>query len=109
MKRILIYAAVLLGVIACTAEPIELDSEILEPLTVSAGFDDQGSKVRLDGTKTLWEENDRIAIYDGKALREFVLVSGAGTKSASFSGEVAATATSLTAVYPENKYICKLC
>lgn len=100
MKRLLIYAAVLLGVIACTAEPIELDSEILEPLTVSAGFDDQGSKVRLDGTKTLWEENDRIAIYDGKALREFVLVSGAGTKSGNFSGEVAATATSLTAVYP---------
>ena len=87
---------------ACTPESgIDLpeDVELIE-ICLNAGID--GSKVALDETllHPFWQEGDRLAVFDGSGLREFTLVSGAGSAQASFSGQVSASAVSLKAVYP---------
>ena len=103
MKRIIYLIAGFLAVVSCSIEPVEAYVESLVPMTISAGFREDASKTRLDGLNVLWSENDRIAVYDGSAVREFVLTEGAGTTVASFSGEVSSSATSFTAVYPYSR------
>ena len=61
-----------------------------------------GSRVALDGTllNPFWQDGDKIAVYDGEALREFTLLSGEGTANAVFTGKMSSSATNLKAVYP---------
>ena len=100
MKRHLSILACLFTLVSCFVEPVEIEKEILVPMTISADVSDPGTKAWLNGVEVLWGADDRIAVYDGTAIREFVLTSGAGTKRANFSGEVAQSAESFTAVYP---------
>ena len=70
----------------------------LVPMTVNVGTE---SKVTVaDDQKTLnWCDDDKIAIWDGVAMREFTVVEANG-KTATFQGQVAAGVTKFSAVYP---------
>lgn len=100
MKKAYLYTALALLAVSCTLEPVEVEHEILEPLVLSVECGDSGTRTIINGVEVLWHESDRIAVYDGTAVREFVLVSGSGTKTARFTGEVSSSATSLSAIYP---------
>ena len=87
---------------ACTPESgndVPEDGTLIE-VSLNAGID--GSKVALDETllHPSWQEGDRLAVYDGSAIREFTLFSGAGSSQATFSGQISASASNLKAVYP---------
>lgn len=69
------------------------------PYSVSVSLDDAKAELQSDG-KVFWTEGDNIAVYDGTALREFTLASGAGATSATFTGEISAEAKTIEAVYP---------
>ena len=74
------------------------DNVELVPMTVTVGTE---TKVTVaDDQKTLnWCDDDKIAIWDGVAMREFTLVEANG-KTATFQGQVAAGVTKFSAVYP---------
>lgn len=99
IKRLILFA-VSLALASCAMEPLVVETEHLVPYTAEAKMPSSDTKTHLNGKEVLWNEGDMIAIYDGVAVREFVLSSGAGTKHATFQGEISATATSLSAVYP---------
>ena len=87
---------------ACSPESgndVPEDGTLIE-VCLNAGID--GSKVALDETllHPSWQEGDRLAVYDGSAIREFTLFSGAGSSQATFSGQISASASNLKAVYP---------
>ena len=87
---------------ACTPESgndVPEDGTLID-VCLNAGID--GSKVALDETllHPSWQEGDRLAVYDGSAIREFTLFSGAGSSQATFSGQISASASNLKAVYP---------
>lgn len=78
----------------------------LVPMTFTAGVD---TKVTLGENNAInWEESDKISIFDGTGNREFTIVKGSITgNTATFTGEVAASATDFVALYPyasEAKY-----
>lgn len=103
----ILAAAAILPFVSCNKEgreaPAEADGENLVTITISASTHSPESEVKAalqsDG-KVFWEDGDKIAVYDGYALREFTLTSGAGSSSGSFRGEISASATSIEAVYP---------
>lgn len=102
MKKIIRLLAVLCTV-AAAASCAKVSTETIEVNTLvkcSIVADLEPTKATLDGVKVKWEAGDKIAVYDGTAKREFALVSGAGTSSAMFEGEVEAAATTLSAVSP---------
>jgi len=92
----------LIVVASCTKEVLT-SNEIKEdatlvPYTVNVSI--AGTKATISGLEVLWQDGDKIAIFDGVAKREFTLSSGAGTKTATFTGEIASTATTISAVAP---------
>lgn len=106
MKKIR-SASVLLGLLALTGcqKEVELSPEIvpdgqLECITLQVSS--ESLKAYIDEDRSIkWHAGDKLAVYDGVAIREFTdeaLTDGA--TGASFSGEVAAKATELIAVYP---------
>lgn len=103
MKKILLpaLAAMLaLALLSCTREdPEEMFDEIVD-VTLRATLSGEETKAKLSGSKVLWEAGDKIAVFDGGAIREFTLVSGEGTKSAVFYGRAASSATTFYAVSP---------
>ncbi|MBO6170386.1 MAG: calcineurin-like phosphoesterase family protein [Bacteroidales bacterium] len=104
MKTNYILSLAVLGAILCScAQEMGTDvpdGSLMVEKQLTATI--EKTKVNLDETQLhpFWEEGDKIAVYDGEALREFTLMSGAGTAKAVFSGSVAAGAESLSAVYP---------
>lgn len=72
--------------------------EELVPCTIRASLDQ--TKAVISGLQILWQDGDRIAVFDGTAKREFTLSSGAGTKSACFVGEISQSASTLSAISP---------
>jgi hypothetical protein len=107
MKKILFLAALCAATfVSCTQKEIVIDEpqqgeiqENLIPITITANFE-AGKADMVDATWT-WKSGDKLAVYDGTAKREFTLsASSAGTSVAQFTGEVAASFTSLKAVFP---------
>lgn len=97
--RTSIAAALTLMSVACTRKEMEsVSDESLVTRTFSAAFSD--SKVSLDGLKPVWSADDEIAVFDGTAIRKFTIISGEGTSSAEFTGEVAEQATEFQAAFP---------
>lgn len=105
MKNIINIFATLFAliVVASCAKEVLTSNEIKEdatlvPYTVNVSI--AGTKATISGLEVLWQDGDKIAIFDGVAKREFTLSSGAGTKTAKFTGEIASTATTISAVAP---------
>ncbi|MBO4671515.1 MAG: calcineurin-like phosphoesterase family protein [Bacteroidales bacterium] len=87
---------------ACAREtvPDMTGDEDLVEIHISASAENTKTVLGPDFHAHLWAEGDKIAIYDGGAIREFTLVSGAGTQSAVFTGRVSSSSTSFIAVSP---------
>ncbi len=73
MKRIYLFLAAACGLFmmnSCAMEEIFADKEIMEDSRIFvAEFDGASSKTILtENTRTLWEDGDRIMIYDGVVL-----------------------------------------
>lgn len=102
-KSFALLCAIALVFSACNREIVD-DSTVvsngeLVPYSVNVSLDDAKAELQSDG-KVFWAEGDKIAVYDGTALREFALVSGAGATSAVFAGEISSGAKTIEAVYP---------
>jgi hypothetical protein len=88
--------------IACSQENVPDmtgDADLVE-IHISAQSEGTRTVLGPDLHSHLWAEGDKIAIYDGGAIREFTLVSGAGTQSAVFTGRVSSSSTQFVAVSP---------
>lgn len=104
MKKIIAIASVLLAVVACKKENIaeNAPADGMVKVTFTADIPDcEFGKASLDGKVVVWEKGEKVAVYDGvnPDANSFEVVSVDGNK-ASISGEIAQTATELTAVYP---------
>ena len=103
MKKIFGYilaASAVFAAASCTQqlEGPATDQELV-PMTITVNGEMTKTLVGEDGKTINWCEDDVIAIFDGVAKREFTVVTADG-KNATFTGEVAAGATQLYAVYP---------
>ena len=56
--------------------------------------------VENDAPAVLWTKGDKVAVWDGTQINEFTLVSGEGTSSAMFTGQVTEGATEYCVIYP---------
>ncbi|MBE6216211.1 MAG: hypothetical protein E7123_08305 [Bacteroidales bacterium] len=56
--------------------------------------------VENDLPAVLWSEGDKVAVWDGTQINEFTLVSGEGTSSAMFTGQVTEGAEKFVVIYP---------
>lgn len=110
MKKIIytLFAFAAVTFVSCTKEESTPENEQtqpeveLVPMTFTAGVD---TKVTLGEKNAInWEETDKISIFDGTDNREFTIVKGSITgNTATFTGEVAATAKDFVALYPYTK------
>ena len=103
MKKIFGYilaASAVFAAASCTQqlEGPATDQELV-PMTITVNGEMTKTLVGEDGKTINWCDDDVIAIFDGVAKREFTVVTADG-KNATFTGEVAAGATQLYAVYP---------
>lgn len=106
MKQSFKILAVALAIVAAASCSKEIENPVdnqpsaeLVPTTISASIDATKATVASDG-KTLWQENDAIAVWIGGTKYEMSLIEGAGTKSAVFKGNLPAEGTISAAVAP---------
>lgn len=81
---------------ALTPDPKDQEEEVVVdnkvPMVFSAVIEE--TKSNIDGSFVLWDDTDKVAIFDGASLNEFTASSvSADGKSASFSGSAASAAT----------------
>ncbi|MGM9753819.1 MAG: hypothetical protein ACI3ZK_07215 [Candidatus Cryptobacteroides sp.] len=106
MKKLYLFAAsaLCLAFVSCQQKndllpEIPQDAELVG---ISLEVNTESVKAYIDEDKSIkWHAGDKLAVYDGVAVREFTDETLAdGASSAVFSGEVSAKATELIAVYP---------
>ncbi len=106
MKKVLLFAAMCAAVmVSCTPKELVVDTpqqgdveETLIPITITASL--EGAKADMVGTAWTWKAGDKLAVYDGSDVREFILDSSAdGQSVAKFTGSVSST-EGLKAVFP---------
>lgn len=101
--KILAVALAFVAAASCSKEiekPVDNQpSAELVPTTISASIDATKATVASDG-KTLWQENDAIAVWIGGQKYEMTLIEGAGTKSAVFKGNLPEEGVISAAVSP---------
>ncbi|MCI6119661.1 MAG: hypothetical protein MR717_10370 [Prevotella sp.] len=105
IQSMMAFAAIV-SFASCSSEDnttIENESATkLMTFTATQEGDEQSTRAAIstDNKKVIvWKSGDQISIFDGTENNKFTLKDGAGTKSATFQGEAATTAT-YTAVYP---------
>lgn len=110
MKKSFVFISLLAAAfVSCSKEnQIVTDTqEDLVPMTFSASL--PSTRTVLDGVKVLWAVDDVLNVIEvntsGELVGEhpFMLSSGEGTASATFSGEVKSTDNTFYAVYPNVK------
>ena len=104
--RFVLAAFAIVAAASCAQElegpvtDIQQDVELV-PLTISVAGEMTKTTVGEDGKTINWCADDKIAVFDGVAKREFTIVDGtANGKTASFQGLVAKDAVDFHAVYP---------
>lgn len=96
-KKFFYFCTALLCAIAISSCSNEEQVETLNgqvPMTFSVCMD-EGTRSSLDdnGKSVLWQEGDKISIFDSKMKNNvFTLISGAGTKNATFGGSATPSA-----------------
>ena len=105
IQSMMAFAAIV-SFASCSSEDnttIENESATkLMTFTATQEGDEQSTRAAIstDNKKVIvWKSGVQISIFDGTENNKFTLKDGAGTKSATFQGEAATTAT-YTAVYP---------
>lgn len=106
MKQLFKFAAVAFAIVAaasCAKEVSGVGPEAeLETVTLTAEIDNTKAVVATDG-KVLWQTGDKIAVWVGSTKYEMDLVSGEGTTSAVFKGEIPAGSEIAAAAYPASQ------
>lgn len=104
--RFVLAAFAIVAAASCAQElegpvtDVQQDVELV-PLTISVAGEMTKTTVGEDGKTINWCADDKIAVFDGVAKREFTIVDGtANGKTASFQGLVAKDAVDFHAVYP---------
>lgn len=90
MKQTLRFIAVAFAIVATASckkqeTPSTLLQDNLVPVTLTASIDVTKADIQADG-KVFWAEGDQIAVWVNDTKYTLTLSSGAGTKSATFSG-----------------------
>ena len=84
----------------------EQKASSLKPMTFYASMEEQGgTRTTINGTFIKWENDDKIAIFDGveddhNFAHEFTLTGGAGSTSGTFEGTADEGAVVYYALYP---------
>lgn len=86
----------ILSLLSCTKESRNTLPELID-LNISASSATRSSFCFGD-EEIKWTRGDRVAVFDGEKVREFVTEQSSG--KAVFSGKVSSTATELSIVYP---------
>lgn len=120
MKRIFLGTALVAMTMLSACENLEIQESEIQGTVVSDVPEDSEAKVIFTATigpdtktyldwdgkvyKTLWEQEDRIYVFDPKTgeREECVLVDGAGTNTARFAGNI--EADSYVAIYGNDPY-----
>jgi len=103
MKKFIFLATIAATVVAsCAKDPLSKEDAPKSGMvkyTATVSFED--TKAYLDGLKVVWEEGDKVAIFDdvNAEANEFTVTS-VSAGSATISGEIAQGATTLWGVYP---------
>ena len=106
MKKGFIYILFAFSVLSCTKDEIaEPDGNAGQRVTsIEVELPRTKVTVNEENGKCLWDENDRVAVYDASLSRyvEFTLKSGAGTGKAVFVNYDGAVVTDgASVVYPK--------
>lgn len=104
MKKVLFYtasAAVALSAAAACHNEIPEISSSRDAVVISATFEEpqHDARTSLSDGKVLWSKGDAIALLSAAGKDRFTLVSGAGTGSATFSGNAGGSGP-FYALYP---------
>ena len=72
MRRLLLFACALFGFMACTQNPIEEQSAIRTdaPETLRVGFEDDETRIQLQGGKTVWTKDDHVSVFYRSSVNE---------------------------------------
>ena len=99
--KIIMGAAACLAVASCTQELVPRPEGAVRITATREGF--VGTKTDIgsaEGSYLLWSAGDKIAVVNGGSVSEYTLTAGAGTKTATFSGDVELQTGDLYAYYP---------
>ena len=94
-------AAACLAMASCTQELVPRPEGAVRITATREGF--VGTKTDIgsaEGSYLLWSAGDKIAVVNGGSVSEYTLTAGAGTKTATFSGDVGLQTGDLYAYYP---------
>ena len=95
--RFLAVAAVVAALASCTQEKPE---SLAVPGVFRAGIEEATRVAFTDEGVFSWSEGDAVALVTNAGLKTFTLVSGAGSKSASFNGDLSGVTSATAAIYP---------
>ena len=115
MRKLLLLACALFGLMACTQNPIEEQSAIRTdaPETIRVGFEDDETRIQLNSAqKTVWTKGDLVSVfYRSDANQKWQYQGETGERVGDLKRVDAGTATEsmkrVVVVYPynENYYI----
>lgn len=98
MKKVIISLLAIVAITVSCTKSIENPEENLVSVTMGATLEPT-TKATLNDLAVEWQDGDKIAVWDGVAIRQFSLVSKSGS-TGHFVGEVSATAEEFFAIYP---------
>ena len=114
MKKIFSLLAAALLIVACTSKgEVGTPFQAGQKVTLAASMGGNGAK-QMPGKQRVagvdngaqidltWNEGDQITVKVGDATAVFTLESGAGTANGTFVGEMPASGTNYSVVYPAN-------
>ncbi len=103
MKQILRFAFVAAAVLALAAcrkdDAVTVPEPSTEYVSLEAGWSVPTRVTLGESLNPVWQDSDKIAVYDGSATREFAVSSNYGT-TAVFSGSMDTSAGTYYAAYP---------
>jgi hypothetical protein len=108
-KQFLTFASIFFALSACTSyiEDETVNPEVKE-YTISINVEDDNTKATVNDGAFNWSSNDKISVYGtNNQFNTLSLVSGAGTKEATFKGTIVSDVPvelNLCAVYPAGKH-----
>lgn len=106
MKKsmILVIAVIAMFMSSCNKEEIKRDDNIevkTDLVDYTLSVNQSSTKAYIDGKTIKWNAGDRLAVYDGTAIREFTCAElQDGDTQATFKGQVAVGAVEFEVVYP---------
>ena len=113
MKKIFFLVAAVVLITACTSKgevgtPFQAGQKVTLAASMGSNGQNMPGQSRVAGVDNgsqidlIWNEGDQITVKVGDATAVFTLESGAGTANGTFAGEMPASGTNYSVVYPAN-------